>query len=411
MTIIARWKHYFVRSTTLCGPGPWAGHVTIKIMKKRLFRITHRGLLVAIMVILGVIFIVIVASPEIGKKSSPIAPIIIKNVPKPPPPRPPLVPLNNYGFSANELVWMDPAERARQLENMKAAGVSWVRIDLQWYVVQPARADTYDWSVYDRAFEAISQHGLHILPILDYAPAWAAAAGCSPGPQHKCAPADPQAFAAYAAAAVARYTPYGVTSWEVWNEPNSPRFWYPRADATAYAELLKATYPAIKKTNPSATVITGGLRSANAYGDVSPHDYVAALYAAGAQPYFDALGSHPYSHPALPLDTSDKNGWTQMLKIRDIAVSYGDTEKKIWITEVGATTGGPHPVSESVQAQIVHEAVRLRSSYPWAGPLFWYDYKYLGTAWVSENFFGLVRANGSPKPAYASFLEAIKVYE
>jgi hypothetical protein len=326
---------------------------------------------------------------------------------------PRFVPLNNYGFSANELVWMNAERRDKQLEAMKAVGISWVRIDMQWYVVQPSNAYTFDWSVYDRTVEAISSHGLRTLPILDYAPAWAALSGCRPSPSHKCAPADPKAFANYAAAAVNRYTPLGVTSWEIWNEPNSPRFWYPRVDAADYAALLKETYPAIKKVNPDATVITGGLRSANIPGDVAPHDYVAEFYDAGAGPYFDALGAHPYTYPDLPTDTSTAtNGWSQMLEMRKIAVAHGDESKKIWMTEVGATTGGPHPVSESRQQQIVHEAIRIRSSYPWAGPLFWYDYQDLGSrSWVSEHFFGLVRADGSKKPAYQGFVEAIRRYQ
>ncbi|MET0779705.1 MAG: cellulase family glycosylhydrolase [Candidatus Saccharimonadales bacterium] len=319
---------------------------------------------------------------------------------------------NSYGFSANEVVWMDAGRRAQQLDAMKAAGVTWVRIDMQWYTVQPSNANSYDWSVYDRAIDAINQHGLKTLAILDYAPAWAATNGCRPNISHKCAPADPQAFATYAAAAASRYTARGVTSWEIWNEQNSPRFWYPTVDATAYANLLKATYPAIKKVNPTATVITGGLKSADAEDDINPADYMLAVYNAGGQPYFDALAAHPYTYPDLPSQPTRSNGWMQMLQIYDVAVSQGDATKQIWMTEVGATTGGPHPVSDNLQAQIVDDAIRLHNSYSWAGPLFWYDYQDLGTNPAKgEDFYGLVRANGSRKPAYTSFILALRRLE
>jgi len=326
-----------------------------------------------------------------------------------PTPIPAPIPLNNYGFSANELVWKSAKLRAAQLAGMKAVGVSRVRIDIQWYVVQPFNADTYDWSVYDQAIDAIHQQGFSTLAILDYAPEWAAAPGCRSNINRKCAPVNLPAFATFAAAAAARYSSRGVTSWEIWNESNTPKFWYPKVDATIYANLLRLTYPAIKRVDPAATIITGGLTSTSAPGSISPPDYIAALYAAGGQPYFDALGVHPYSYPALPSSSSRMTGWTQMLRIRDIAVAHGDATKKIWITEVGATTGGPHPVRESLQAQIAEEAVRLRNSYNWSGPLFWYDYQDLGTGGSGgENFMGLVRANGSQKPAYASFVGAIK---
>lgn len=380
-------------------------------MGKRPLKFLHGDLKIAAMAILGLLAsFVIFASPDGDIKNKPSVKDATTKSDTPQPANPTHVEPNNYGFSANELVWMDTGPRDQQLADMKAMGVGWVRIDMQWYVVQPAGPDTYNWAVYDQAIDAINKHGLRALVILDYAPAWAAV-DCKPNSRYKCVPADPKTFATYAAAAAARYTSRGVTSWEIWNEPNSPKYWHPRANAASYAELLKATYPAIKKVNPEATVITGGLRSSTGYGDVSPHGFVESLYAAGAKPYFDALGVHPYSYPALPSAASEKNGWTQMLKIRDIAVSQGDADKKIWITEVGATTGGPHPVTEARQEQIAHETVRLRSSYPWAGPLFWYDYKDLGTKWAAENFFGLVRTDGSRKPAYKGFLEAIRVYK
>jgi polysaccharide biosynthesis protein PslG len=324
-----------------------------------------------------------------------------------PPPVP--TPPNNFGFSANEIIWMNAAQQAQQLDDMKATGVGWVRIDMQWYVVQPSNTPTYNWSVYDRAIDAINQRGLKALVILDYAPAWAAIDGCKPTSSHQCAPADTAAFAAYAAAAAARYTPRGVTSWEIWNEPNARRFWYPGTDATAYANLLRATYPVIKQLNPSAIVITAGLASTATEGTVAPPDYIASLYQAGAKPYFDAIGAHPYSYPLLPMINAEWSGWTQMLEIHGVAASQGDATKQIWMTEVGAPSDGPHHVSESFQAQIAEEAISLRNSYSWAGPLFWYDYQDLGTnPFVAADFFGLVRADGSQKPAYASFVQAIK---
>ena len=372
------------------------------------------GLLVS--AIIGLIGIVSLASknftaPAVPTKPAAAAPTslidplavvvrALRFIPRPTPP-------SHYGFSANEIVWMGANQRDQRLTDMKAAGAGWVRLDMQWYVVQPSNAATYDWSVYDRTIDAINRHGLRALVILDYAPAWAASSGCRPSSRHRCAPADPQVFATYAAAAAARYTPRGVNSWEIWNEPNAPSFWYPRVDAAGYAAVLKATYPAIKRINKNATVITAGLRASNSSGDVSPYDYMTALYAAGARPYFDAIGAHPYSYPLLPSISAARSGWTQMLKIHDIAASQGDAAKKIWITEVGAATGGPHPISEALQARIVTEAAQLRNSYPWAGPLFWYDYQDLGRSQsTDENFYGLVRWDGSHKPAYDSFVQA-----
>ena len=87
-------------------------------------------------------------------------------------------------------------------------------------------------------------------------------------------------------------------------------------------------------------------------------------------------------------------------------VANGDASKKIWITEFGTPTNGPDPnwyVSEASQTQMMIDAFTLYRTYPWAGPFFWYTFEDGSTSTSSnENFFGLVRADGSEKPAYTT---------
>jgi hypothetical protein len=84
------------------------------------------------------------------------------------------------------------------------------------------------------------------------------------------------------------------------------------------------------------------------------------------------------------------------------------------MTEFGAPTGGPafagHPdhVTEALQAKILSDAFAESGRYPWAGPLFWYSYKDLGTSNATiENFFGLIRFDGSQKTAYSILQELL----
>ena len=104
--------------------------------------------------------------------------------------------------------------------------------------------------------------------------------------------------------------------------------------------------------------------------------------------------------------------------------SHGDGEKKIWSTEYGAPTNGPgtqateagydpsageYYVSESLQARMASQAIADVRAASWSGPLFWYSYKDLGTdPTSSENFFGLLRADGSQKPAYTAIKSMLK---
>src|ERR1700683_3730527 len=295
-----------------------------------------------------------------------------------------------------------------ELSAIKALGVKWVRYDIEWDNIEPEPGQ-FEWEDYDRAVQAVQGHGLQSLAILDYTPAWARDGACSDTPM--CGPANPADYAAFVAAAVARYGPMGVHTWEIWNEPNIPEFFAQGANPDEYVALLKAADVAIKQKQPGSTVLTAGLSPAGSGGgSLSPVDFVNGMYAAGAHGYFDALGDHPYTYPATA-GTQPLDAWGQMTMIHGIMAAHGDAGKKIWITEYGAPTDGPDPtdfVSEALQAQQVAVAVRLATSYPWVGAFFWYTYEDPGTSTdTEENFFGLVRADGSAKPALGAFEAAI----
>ena len=92
--------------------------------------------------------------------------------------------------------------------------------------------------------------------------------------------------------------------------------------------------------------------------------------------------------------------------VRQLMVRQGDGDKTVWITEYSAPTGGDlgFPVTERRQAQILQRAVDLAQSYPWLGGFFWYGLRDS----LNGEQFGLLRADGSRKPAYGEFASAIR---
>jgi hypothetical protein len=235
-------------------------------------------------------------------------------------------------------------------------------------------------------------------------------------------------FATFAKAAVTRYDALGVHDWEIWNEPNNAEFWQPSADVQGYAALIEAAYPAIHTIDPSAVVISGGLApEATGDGNIAPVSFISQLYDAGAGSSFDAVGFHPYSFPTPPSYNVPWNAWQQMANtspsVRSVMIAHGDSSKQIWMTEYGAPTGGPGDVAtlqdydlmgnpdhvrEDLQATLIADAVNLAQGYSWAGPLFIYSYKDIGTSWdTPENFYGILHFDGTPKPAYAALKSAI----
>jgi hypothetical protein len=209
----------------------------------------------------------------------------------------------------------------------------------------------------------------------------------------------------------------GLHAWEIWNEPNTAQFYRPAPNATHYAALLRAVSPAIKAADPSATIVTGGLAPAAEVNDgagratkVAPLDFLSQLYAAGARSSFDAVGWHPYTFPRLPGTANDLDAWFQLYgtatNLRSIMEANGDGAKKVWATEFGAHTDpqGAGYVTEARQAAILDQGISLWQSLSWAGPMFVYRYQDTGTDQSDrEQFFGLVRADGTPKPALGVF--------
>ena len=104
-----------------------------------------------------------------------------------------------------------------------------------------------------------------VLPLVLYAPAWDAAknrTGYS-------IPKRPGPYADFLAALVKRYGPHGtfwsgrsgarvpIRSWRIWNEPNLGYSW-PQPFARGYVSL-SSDHAAIKRADPGAKVVLGGL--------------------------------------------------------------------------------------------------------------------------------------------------------
>jgi hypothetical protein len=328
----------------------------------------------------------------------------------------------------NTLPWLSRAELDRQLQDFAALGIRSVRIDVAWRDVQADGPDRYSWARLDQVVSRAKAYGLQILGVLAYSPAWARPAGCV---SDKCAPADPAAFATFARAAAQRYAPQGVHTWEIWNEQNTTGFWKPAPDARAYTSLVAATAPAIRKADRSAVVVSGGLAAVPTGGaQIGQLDFLDQMLAAGVAPSVDAIGYHPYTYP---FPASYKATWptgTAWNKIRDTATSFASVfarrgvSKPVWITEYGAPTGGPgvanggtltnipsatDHVTEPRQAVIAADALRTAKATPGVGAFFWYGYRDFDAKGSNEGFYGLRRADGTAKPAWASIRAELAV--
>ncbi|WP_198035145.1 cellulase family glycosylhydrolase [Streptacidiphilus rugosus] len=340
-----------------------------------------------------------------------------------------------FGVSYGDTLLFDNDHNLAQgLDDAVALGVRWIRLDLSWEDIQPDTPTGYQWNRFDRVVNAARARGLNLLPTIAYTPSWARSSGCRAG--QSCPPANPETFADFAAQAVERYSPKGITTWEIWNEPNIKPFWEPKPDPAAYTRLLAVTTKAIRHVNPRAYLLMGGLAAVGtdkSTGYVSQTAFLAAVSELGANKMVDAISYHPYTYPYLPTDDTTFGTAFQRIStytsdnLVAILEKYGTPREPVWITETGAPTNGPGAaadgktippnatdVTEAFQAQIATASVTAAANNPHVAAMFWFADRDSGTAAdraFRSKFYGLRHNNGTAKPAFAALQSAIAEYE
>jgi hypothetical protein len=312
-----------------------------------------------------------------------------------------LMPADGYGFSEGALMeFMPIADVNRELDAVNKTGASWLRILIDWNRIEPVKGQ-YDWTYVDDLIDAAHAHNLKVLGLVAYTAAWAR----PPGTYFTYPPVNADDYGAFAAAVVRRYGDR-VSHWQLWNEPNLPQFFGYLIDNNfaRYTSLVKAAYPAIKAVQPDSTVVLAGL-SRLISDDYSPPAFLERMYASGIKGYFDAGAAHPYAFPT-GLAADPLNGWSDVRRMRDVMVSHGDGDKKIWMTEMGAPTSEPgaEGVSEIEQAKQIADVLAAAAATGYSGPAFIFCIRDEDSAARNErdkNFGALLTTEWQPKAAAA----------
>lgn len=290
-------------------------------------------------------------------------------------------------------------------------GFTWAKSYVNWETVEPEPGQ-YRWIDPDNIVTAFKGYGVHILMRVHGTPAWARPEGTFLS--HP--PNEIDDFARFMRVLAARYKGQ-VAAYEIWNEPNLNYEWgYLEPDPAAYTALLKAAYQAVKAVDPEALVISGGLAttgegSPTAMGDLT---FLQGMYAAGAQGYFDALGSHPYAFGHDP-DYEDPWGLSlsRVVQQREVMLANDDAETPVWITETGwvlhtnwnLVEHEAIAVDESQQADyLVGAYQKIRQEWPWVGATFLFNLDFSGVPWYAAaepmRWYAILNPDRTPRPAY-----------
>jgi hypothetical protein len=191
-----------------------------------------------------------------------------------------------------------------------------------------------------------------------------------------------------------------VKHYEVWNEPYLclPEFcpWSPAPSPEEYVALLRVAYHAIKSADPSAVVLAGAtspLDEPETTQKIPGVAFVQRMIGLGAGDVCDAISFHQYPVNRPPED------WVPSEVGRIRAVAPG---RRFWITEAGHHTSTAYGgLSDLVQAQWLVRAILIGRGVTDLDRLSWYDLQDdCGDGANPECRYGILRQDGSPKPAY-----------
>jgi len=184
----------------------------------------------------------------------------------------------------------------------------------------------------------------------------------------------------------------------IWNEPNNKSHWDLELDPDwdLFADMAIQAGRALKQSSPHIPRVLGG---------ISPIDpnFIRNLAGKGVLDHVDAIAVHGF-----PLDWNhwQLKDWPDRLEeIQQL------TSKPVWVSEVGISTFG----AEEVQDWGLHRTAELLIGR--SPRIHWYSLYDLPKAWPATTrhreaegssyyrhfYMGLLREDGSPKPAAASF--------
>lgn len=308
-----------------------------------------------------------------------------------------------------DFVWTDDKDIPTLIQAMKDAHVKSVRLGIRWVTVEPERGK-WNFERVDRVVKEIRAAKIDILCTLMSVPAWAS--GIDPkqvkGFWDTFAPKDMKDWEEYVRRVVTRYKG-DIRYWEIWNEENGEDFYKPMPDAEAYVRILKSSYATIRKADPKATVVLGGLQMngiiPNPWSPIKVENFLQKIYDAGGRPHFDVVNVHPYV-----LSTPNEGPAYCAKLVRgtvEVMKRNGDARKPLWITETGLPTG--NGVTEEMQAEHLKGIHRELSAIPEVKALFWFTmHDYPKSICGGEDSMGMTAVDGRRKPAFEAYAELAK---
>lgn len=151
-----------------------------------------------------------------------------------------------------DLSLMDADERSKVLDRLAGAGVSSIRMQLDWNRVEP-EPGTFQWTDFDDAVNAAAARGLEVVLVLGPCAEWAVNPAWEVPREQRCSsvPQSQDAWRAYVKAAVSHFR-NRVRFWQVRRQPTARNF---RGARREYTTLLESAAQAARAIDPTVKIL------------------------------------------------------------------------------------------------------------------------------------------------------------
>lgn len=268
---------------------------------------------------------------------------------------------------------------------MDDSGLKIVRMELNWATIEHQKG-IYDFKShgYDKIVNSLVEHGIRPYFVLDYSNSH------YEKNQAIVTEKGRKAFDRFVNEVTKRYKDKGAI-WEIWNEPNSGKYWYDQPSYADYSLLVKSVTGTIKQNDPEGIIVAPALSALN---DESLK-WTEEIFKRGVLSHIDAVSVHPYRGDPPETVSSDYEALRELIK------RYTDKDIPIVSGEWGYSTGQGQRDDNQQASNLTR--MFLMNMYEGIPISIWYDWRNDGTDPNNiEHNFGL-RENDVTVPKHAYF--------
>lgn len=279
----------------------------------------------------------------------------------------------------------------RELDLLKAAGFSKVRMDVLWSEVEKQPGVFY-FRKYDAIIQAMKRREIQPMVILGLGnPLYSKDLTLQP-------PAVQAGYERYATETVRHFRGQGII-WELVNEPNHESFWQPEPNPDEYMRLAWRLLPRLRQLDPTAKFTAPGIAGSDPL-------FLQRCFQQGLLRLVDGVTIHPYQ--AFPTNKAPEKFLKEYNMVQQLVRQYQPPGKQIPVLlgEWGYSSAAvPKELDEATQASfLVRQSLLslmmgspVNILYDWKG-----DINGQYNPRDKEHGFGLLAPDGRIKPAYGA---------